>query len=104
AGGAYQPGDEFGEDSFRPAKPIVSVGLHTLSASQMPSHGHPIKFSSATSGYGDSRYGGAANSGYTKHTQNTGGSLAHGHSVSVGQVGAVDTRQKSIAVIWIMKL
>lgn len=118
AGGVYAKGQKFGTDSVTPAKPSVSVSVanHTLSTARVPSHNHHEGFAAdTTSGakYGTTNVGSympSRTTGNTKtnstNTSSSGSSGAHNHgtSVSVGNVGAVDTRQKSIAVIWIRKL
>jgi len=109
AGHNYSQNQSFGGDSVRPSKPSVyiSVGNHTLSTSRMPSHHHSIATNSdshtSSGGISASR---ATGVNYTQSSGNSGSSIPHKHSGSalVGNVGLVDTRQKSIAVYWIMKL
>lgn len=110
AGRDYSPNQKFGNDSRTPAKPSVSVNVdnHTLSKSQLAAHDHMQRVGS---GSGSKRYpksdgsifDGAING---ERTLSEGSTQPHNHgtSVSVGNVGAVDTRQQSIAVYWIMKL
>lgn len=123
AGGAYAKGQKFGADSRTPAKPSVSVSKpsvsvsisnHTLSTARMPSHTHSVPlFDGYSSGVKQIRSGGTAGQTGTDNTNSNGSSGAHNHgatvsvgniTATVGNVGAVDTRQSSIAVIWIRKL
>lgn len=110
AGGKYVQNEEFGEDTQRPTKPSVSVSVsnHTLSNSRIPSHNHSIGLSTVGGTTAKKYAGGSAynQDKYSDYTRNQGSSGAHNHgaSVSVGDVGEINTQQKSIALIWIMKL
>lgn len=110
------------------SKPTVTVNNHTLSTTQVPAHGHSKTYytTNGTDNSGEQALSIAADySTWTTTTDSVGGSGAHSHgttvstptatvgsqtvnvnnpSVTVGNVGSVDTRQKSVAVIWIMKL
>lgn len=94
AGGAYSKGQAFGADSRTPS---ISVDNHTLSSSRVPAKNYSYGVTGSTGGtialYRISSVHGTTNIG------GSGGAHAHGASAS-----AVDTRQKSIAVIWIRKL
>jgi len=88
AGGQYTKGQQFGADS-------AATNSTTLSVSQMPSHNHSLQ---SSGGLNDSSYNASASfSARTNYTSSNGSSGSHHH-------GNVDTRQKSIAVIWIRKL
>lgn len=117
AGGVYAKNQKFGLDSRTPAKPSVTVSVqnHTLSTARTPVHKHKEtglnNYTNRADGYSGATAQRAAGSlaGVTivdTGMQSVGSSQAHAHgaSVSVGNVGAVDTRQLSIAVIWIRKL
>jgi hypothetical protein len=106
AGGAYSKGQQFGADS-------VGTQSRTLAASQMPSHEHLLNMThsgwtdvfgaqwmSDTNRVAPAIRSGLGNLSYPQSwapIEHNGGNAAHDH-------GAVDTRQKSIAVIWIRKL
>ncbi|MFW7525312.1 hypothetical protein ACODM8_14415 [Vibrio ostreicida] len=89
AGGQYDKGQKFGNDS-------AATSNHTLSTAQIPAHRHP----DAVKGYGG---GGRAwqtdynRSSSTLYTGYAGSTHPHNH-------GTINTRQKSVAVIWIRKL
>ncbi|MCF7355080.1 tail protein [Vibrio phage vB_VruC_PG21] len=134
AGGAYSKGQKFGNNTQRPDKPSVSVSKpsvsvskpsvsvsvqnHTLSTSRIPAHGHSGT-AGANAGTG-SQFAASTMTGRTLSTNNAGSSGAHNHgatvsvgnisatvgniTATVGNVGTVDTRQESIAVIWIKKI
>lgn len=108
AGRAYAHGAKFGGDSVRPTKPSVSVSVnnHTLSQSQMPSHVHSYKRNNqANNNVGNlSLASDGTLQTYTSGGAGSSSGHSHGTSVSIGEVGLVDTRQQSIAVNWIMKL
>ena len=98
AGGQYTKGQIFGADSRTPS---INVNNHTLSQAQMPWHEHWLQSDGGggnTSGILGTSGGGSF---YGKNTNAAGSSSAHNHGASSS---AVDTRQKSIAVIWIRKL
>lgn len=100
AGGAYAKGQKFGADSRTPS---ISVNNHTLSTSRMPSHSHGAR--TVISGGGSTRAASRNDTSnsfdYSIPTNGAGSSGAHNHGASSS---AVDTRQQSIAVIWIRKL
>lgn len=102
AGGAYSKGQKFGSDSKTPSI-SVWVNNHTLSKAQMPQHEHWLQ----SDGGGGNSSGILGTSGggpfYGKNTNQAGSSGAHNHSAGASS-SAIDTRQKSIAVIWIRKL
>lgn len=120
-----KPSVNVSKPSVSVSKPSVSVTVqnHTLSTSRIPAHNHPID------AYTNSTTGKIANTitldelndtKVSKSTANAGSSGAHNHgatvtvgnisatvgniTATVGDVGTVDTRQLSIAVIWIRKL
>ncbi|WP_311568395.1 hypothetical protein [Photobacterium arenosum] len=105
AGGQYAKGQNFGGDSFRPAKPAVTVQNHTLTQAQMPAHNHNgqalVWRGTADAKISFKDYEWRQESAATSSAGSNG---SHAHGVSVGEVGEVDTRQLSIAVIWIRKL
>jgi len=93
AGGQYVPNQSFGADN-------AITQDHTLSAEQMPSHSHARNADYVSSVDIDFNRSGLYYGVYKARNSNvgtTGGSKPHNH-------GALDVRQKSIAVIWIMKL
>ncbi|ODS05208.1 hypothetical protein [Vibrio scophthalmi] len=90
AGGQYQPKQVFGSD-------VRGTESRTLSAGQMPSHGHR-QSGDDWGGRGSNRvivHTNGARKAYSTHA--AGGNQPHNH-------GNIDVRQKSIALIWIMKL
>ncbi|RQW61034.1 hypothetical protein [Vibrio viridaestus] len=99
AGNLFAQNEKFGQDRYRPS---ASIGVTTLSQSQMPSHTHTRNFNVA-SGNGGTKPVGFTNVGsaFTKNTGSTGGSDAHGHSITMG---TVTVYQPSIAVYFIMKI
>ncbi len=123
AGGAYSHKQLFGSDSRTPS---ISVSSHTLSQSQMPAKSTVYQRFSHLASLTESRAGLATrevpNNGWSDTVEtgrstprtvavkvkNSNTSLSVGGSGSAHNHGAsssaVDTRQKSVAVIWIMKL
>lgn len=94
AGNLYSKGQQFGADSRTPV-----VDDHTLSTDQLPSHRHPNADNNTrtpSEGAWSHRSSGGGNNKYSGYE---GASLPHKHGVQ-----PVDTRQQSIAVIWIRKL
>lgn len=89
AGNLYSKGQQFGADT-------VATDQHTLVEGQMPTHRLTIPAGVDT---GDSSRVATAygNFARTRYTDYIGSSEPHDH-------GNVDTRQQSIAVIWIRKL
>ncbi|PKF48675.1 hypothetical protein, partial [Enterovibrio nigricans] len=79
----------------------ITVNPHTLSWAQMPYHNHGVY----SQDWGDSG-GNLANTRDThnvrlRNTEPAGSSVPHAHGATSS---IVDTRQSSVAVIWIMKL
>ncbi|WP_406733436.1 hypothetical protein RJD39_04720 [Vibrio scophthalmi] len=89
AGGQYSKGLKFGSDS-------VATNNRTLSEANGPAHSH-----SYTAAHGQVLFAGRYLGAYTSkagfRTSVSGSNVPHNH-------GNIDTRQKSIAVIWIRKL
>lgn len=65
----------------------------------LPDHRHPIKFSSYTTGEGDSRYGGAANKGQTKYTENVSAGTPTGEITGTGD----ETNPNSVRWLYITR-
>ncbi|CZF79459.1 hypothetical protein [Grimontia marina] len=108
AGRAYKAGQQFGSDEARPIITTrVWVNNHTLSNAQMPSHTHGMQ-QSKSSGSGSLPYSpksGNLSGGYSTNTGSNGSSHAHSHGSGASSSSTtINTRQKSIAVIWIRKL
>lgn len=107
AGGAYEVGQQFGADE---ATPIISTSVwvnnHTLSIAQMPSHSHKAQWGAGSGLTGPyTPYTKALNSWQSGRISSTGSSHAHNHGAGASSSSsAINTRQKSIAVIWIRKL
>lgn len=104
AGGAYSKGQKFGSDSKTPSI-SVWVDNHTLSAAQMPSHGHSYNTGTTPNSGSASNdvQGTSVHYSTNRSTNGAGNSWAHNHGAGASS-SAIDTRQKSIAVIWIRKL
>ncbi len=108
AGGAYAPKQQFGADS---RTPTVSVANKTLAVTNLPSMRFSLGVGSNkgtlggwSAGQGGRLPFGEGTAQYMStelFTQYLGGGVAHNHTANVS---AVDTRQKSTAVIYIMKL
>ncbi len=100
AGGTYSKGQRFGGDFVTPDSPNISINSRTLAKSQLPVLNVEYGVTGGTSS--PARLYRCA----TLHgTVNLGGSGAsHDHPVTVGKMNSIDTRQQSIAVIWIRKL
>ncbi|ODS10163.1 hypothetical protein [Vibrio scophthalmi] len=91
AGAQYQPAQCFGADNQ------MTQG-HTLSIDEMPSHNHREASLNFLEPGGSGTSQAKVKSQYSfQYTQHSGGNEPHDH-------GNVDVRQKSIALIWIMKL
>ncbi|WP_325892733.1 hypothetical protein [Grimontia sp. NTOU-MAR1] len=111
AGGAYNVGQQFGADEVTPnITTSVWVNNHTLSLAQMPSHAHPLPTrkpgsSLSQSGYVNIDVVSTATRTSPLNSNNAGSSHAHAHGAGASSSSsAINTRQKSIAVIWIRKL
>jgi microcystin-dependent protein len=108
AGGVYSHGQLFGADSRTPS---VSVNNTTLATGHLPSHKHNLTAtrSDGYTYYGANRIYTTSNGGPLNSSNGmvssgvaaTGSNVAHNHGASAS---AVDTRQKSVAVHWIMKV
>jgi hypothetical protein len=99
AGGVYSHGQLFGADSRTPS---VSVNNTTLATGHLPSHAHGQNFNYANANGGPNPVGfNNVTTAFSRNTNATGSNVAHNHGASAS---AVDTRQKSVAVHWIMKV
>lgn len=92
AGGQYSKGQTFGAD-------VVGTQAKTLSTNQLPNHDHDLLeyYSSTSSSHKCVTVSGSRSTVRAGNVYPEGGNDPHDH-------GNIDTRQKSIAVIWIRKL
>lgn len=86
----------------------LSAGAHTLSTSQMPSHGHNFKYNSGwntnNSGYIDSSqaHTSSANRSWSPAIANTGGGGSHSHSLA-GSITSGSNEPAYFELCYIMK-